>query len=247
MTASPLASARRPQRLRGPRPRHRVRSHRRTSAIRRGAVAAAGRPLRRRPPPLGLHARRAAGRARPARCWRARREAVARIDVVPRPTRRRRAASTRTSARSTSRPIVYLDDASRGAACAEALVLADRIGEELRVPVFLYGELPADGRPRTRARAAPRRRRAAWRAADRGAGELRARTSARRGCTRAPARRSSPRARRWSRSTSSSRPPATVEDARRDRRADPRGRRRGPARAARDRRRSSAATSRRSR
>ena len=38
-------------------------------------------------------------------------------------------------------PIVYLDSRTRGAACAEALVLADRIGEELEVPVFLYGEL----------------------------------------------------------------------------------------------------------
>jgi glutamate formiminotransferase / 5-formyltetrahydrofolate cyclo-ligase len=38
-------------------------------------------------------------------------------------------------------PVVYLDAASRGAACAEALVLADRIGCELDVPVFLYGEL----------------------------------------------------------------------------------------------------------
>jgi len=38
-------------------------------------------------------------------------------------------------------PIVYLDDASRGGACAEALVLADRLGDELELPVFLYGEL----------------------------------------------------------------------------------------------------------
>jgi glutamate formiminotransferase/glutamate formiminotransferase/formiminotetrahydrofolate cyclodeaminase len=38
-------------------------------------------------------------------------------------------------------PIVYLDEQMRGAACAEALVIADRIGEELQVPVFLYGEL----------------------------------------------------------------------------------------------------------
>jgi glutamate formiminotransferase len=44
-------------------------------------------------------------------------------------------------------PIVYLEPASRGAACAEALVVADRIGEELGVPVFLYGEL-AGGRSR---------------------------------------------------------------------------------------------------
>jgi glutamate formiminotransferase len=45
-------------------------------------------------------------------------------------------------------PVVYLDDRSRGAACAEALVVADRIGEELAVPVFLYGAL---GAGRTRA------------------------------------------------------------------------------------------------
>ena len=38
-------------------------------------------------------------------------------------------------------PVVYLDEPSRGAACAEALVLADRVGHELSVPVFLYGEL----------------------------------------------------------------------------------------------------------
>jgi glutamate formiminotransferase len=45
-------------------------------------------------------------------------------------------------------PVVYLDDRARGAACAEALVMADRIGEELNVPVFLYGAL---GAGRTRA------------------------------------------------------------------------------------------------
>jgi glutamate formiminotransferase len=40
-------------------------------------------------------------------------------------------------------PIVYLDEDARGAACAEALVVADRIGYELELPVFLYGELSA--------------------------------------------------------------------------------------------------------
>jgi glutamate formiminotransferase len=45
-------------------------------------------------------------------------------------------------------PIVYLDDAARGAACAEALVLADKLGGELSLPVFLYGAL---GGGRTRA------------------------------------------------------------------------------------------------
>ncbi len=44
-------------------------------------------------------------------------------------------------------PIVYLDPDRRGAACAEALVLADRLGHEAGLPVFLYGEL-AGGRMR---------------------------------------------------------------------------------------------------
>jgi glutamate formiminotransferase / 5-formyltetrahydrofolate cyclo-ligase len=48
-------------------------------------------------------------------------------------------------------PIVYLDPADRGAACAEALVLGDRLGEELELPVFLYGELAA-GRTRAELR-----------------------------------------------------------------------------------------------
>ena len=38
-------------------------------------------------------------------------------------------------------PVVYLDEQSRGAACAEALTAAALIGEDLDVPVFLYGEL----------------------------------------------------------------------------------------------------------
>ncbi len=42
-------------------------------------------------------------------------------------------------------PVVYLEESARGAACAEALVVADRIGCELEVPVFLYGELTWDG------------------------------------------------------------------------------------------------------
>jgi glutamate formiminotransferase / 5-formyltetrahydrofolate cyclo-ligase len=48
-------------------------------------------------------------------------------------------------------PIVYLRDADRGAACAEALVLADMLGEELELPVFLYGEL-VGGRTRAELR-----------------------------------------------------------------------------------------------
>jgi glutamate formiminotransferase / 5-formyltetrahydrofolate cyclo-ligase len=45
-------------------------------------------------------------------------------------------------------PVVYLEDGARGAACAQALVVADRIGAELDVPVFLYGALGA-GRTRS--------------------------------------------------------------------------------------------------
>ena len=44
-------------------------------------------------------------------------------------------------------PIVYLLASDRGGACAEALVLADRLGDELELPVFLYGLL-AGGRTR---------------------------------------------------------------------------------------------------
>jgi glutamate formiminotransferase len=50
-------------------------------------------------------------------------------------------------------PIVYLTDAERGAACAEALVLADRLGHELALPVYLYGAL-AGGRTRAELRRA---------------------------------------------------------------------------------------------
>ena len=52
-------------------------------------------------------------------------------------------------------PVVYLDEDRRGAACAEALVAAALVGEELEVPVFLYGELAT--RPEHRERAALRR------------------------------------------------------------------------------------------
>jgi glutamate formiminotransferase / 5-formyltetrahydrofolate cyclo-ligase len=45
-------------------------------------------------------------------------------------------------------PVVYLDRPQRGAAIAEALVLADRLGHELELPVYLYGDL---ARGRTRA------------------------------------------------------------------------------------------------
>jgi glutamate formiminotransferase len=48
-------------------------------------------------------------------------------------------------------PIVYLEPAARGAACAEALVLGDLLGERLGLPVLMYGEL-AQGRTRAELR-----------------------------------------------------------------------------------------------
>jgi glutamate formiminotransferase len=48
-------------------------------------------------------------------------------------------------------PIVYRREADRGAACAEALVLADLLGDQLGLPVFLYGIL-AGGRTRAELR-----------------------------------------------------------------------------------------------
>jgi glutamate formiminotransferase/glutamate formiminotransferase/formiminotetrahydrofolate cyclodeaminase len=48
-------------------------------------------------------------------------------------------------------PVVHLDAAARGAACAEALVLGDLLGRELDLPVLLYGAL-AGGRTRAELR-----------------------------------------------------------------------------------------------
>lgn len=48
-------------------------------------------------------------------------------------------------------PIVYTTPEDRGAACAEALVLADRLGE-LELPVFLYGPLSFTGHTRAELR-----------------------------------------------------------------------------------------------
>jgi glutamate formiminotransferase / 5-formyltetrahydrofolate cyclo-ligase len=48
-------------------------------------------------------------------------------------------------------PVVYLSAEQRGAACAEALVVAHEIGEGLGVPVLLYGDL-AEGRSRAELR-----------------------------------------------------------------------------------------------
>lgn len=49
-------------------------------------------------------------------------------------------------------PVVYVDPATRGAACAEALTAADMIARTTEAPVFLYGEL-AGGRERAELRA----------------------------------------------------------------------------------------------
>ena len=51
-------------------------------------------------------------------------------------------------------PIVYVSEEQRGAACAELLTAAGLIGDELEVPVILYGELAT--RPENRERAALR-------------------------------------------------------------------------------------------
>lgn len=48
-------------------------------------------------------------------------------------------------------PVVYRSEAQRGPACAEALTAAARIGDELKLPVILYGELAT--RPEHRERA----------------------------------------------------------------------------------------------
>jgi glutamate formiminotransferase / 5-formyltetrahydrofolate cyclo-ligase len=73
------------------------------------------------------------------------REAVARIDL-----RAHQGVHPRVGAVDVA-PIVYLEPAQRGAAVAEALVLADRLAHELRLPVFLYGAL-AGGRTRAELR-----------------------------------------------------------------------------------------------
>jgi glutamate formiminotransferase len=73
------------------------------------------------------------------------REAIARVDLS-----RHRGAHPRVGAVDVA-PIVYLKPEQRGAAIAEALVLADRLGHELEVPVYLYGDL-AGGRTRAELR-----------------------------------------------------------------------------------------------
>lgn len=54
-------------------------------------------------------------------------------------------------------PLVYLDPATRGAACAEALTTAELLATTLELPVFLYGELTGNDPSTTRTRADIRR------------------------------------------------------------------------------------------
>ena len=48
-------------------------------------------------------------------------------------------------------PVVYLSEQDRGAACAEALTAGALLGEELGLPVFLYGDLATRDEHRERA------------------------------------------------------------------------------------------------
>lgn len=82
--------------------------------------------------------------------------AVERIDVMRREGAQERGQHPHVGAVDVA-PVVYLQPEDRGAACAEALVLAERIGAELEVPVFLYGELTAEGPDPWRSRAELRR------------------------------------------------------------------------------------------
>lgn len=73
------------------------------------------------------------------------REAIAQVDLASHEGEHPRVGAIDVA------PIVYLDDAARGAAYAEALVLGDMLGAELELPVFIYGEL-AQGRTRAELR-----------------------------------------------------------------------------------------------
>jgi glutamate formiminotransferase / 5-formyltetrahydrofolate cyclo-ligase len=73
------------------------------------------------------------------------RAAVARIDL-----RRHRGAHPHVGAIDVA-PVVYVDESIRGAACAEALTAAALIGQELELPVFLYGDLATTEECRERA------------------------------------------------------------------------------------------------
>jgi len=91
------------------------------------------------------------------------RVAVERIDVMARAARRTEQAGPEPPGQHPHVgaldvvPFVYLDEADRGAACAAALLTGDRIGEELAVPVFVYGELSGEDPASRRTRAQLRR------------------------------------------------------------------------------------------
>ncbi len=73
------------------------------------------------------------------------REVVARVDIAAHPGLHPHVGALDVA------PVVHLDDARRGAAIAEALVLADDLATELALPVYLYGLL-AGGRTRAELR-----------------------------------------------------------------------------------------------
>jgi glutamate formiminotransferase/glutamate formiminotransferase/formiminotetrahydrofolate cyclodeaminase len=72
-------------------------------------------------------------------------EAVARLDVSAHPGIHPHVGAIDVA------PVVYLDDERRGAAVAEALTAAALIGDELELPVFLYGQLATTEANRERA------------------------------------------------------------------------------------------------
>jgi glutamate formiminotransferase len=73
------------------------------------------------------------------------REAVARIDVTGHPGIHPHVGAIDVA------PVVYLDDERRGSAVAEALTAGALIGDELELPVFLYGQLATTEENRERA------------------------------------------------------------------------------------------------
>jgi glutamate formiminotransferase len=82
------------------------------------------------------------------------RAALARIDL-----RRHRGAHPHVGAIDVA-PVVYVDEGTRGPACAEALTTAALLGDTLELPVFLYGDLATtpDHRERAAIRAGGPRR-----------------------------------------------------------------------------------------
>jgi glutamate formiminotransferase len=100
------------------------------------------------------------------------REAVARIDIVEAEDESEPARQHPHVGALDVVPVVYLTEALRGQACATALLVADRIGEEVGVPVFLYGELSGAEPASMRTRAELRRGGVAAMASRIAAGEL---------------------------------------------------------------------------